>query len=216
MASGTRSPAEGSRSSTLDVFARVEARQGRERALAAVLVEHLPAVRLTPGCLLVHDYRSIRDARLLYVHSRWSDLESFERYACSPETDRFVHEAEEHMASPPLRAIRTVALEPDPAAAVPVGELTVFAPFRARAGEQLGVEQALRSVHAATAREPGCLAHRICRSVGEAALFYVHSIWTSEEAFEQHAAQAHTTHFIEQVEPLIDHALEVTRACRIG
>ena len=188
---------------------------GQERALARVLVQHLPAVRLTPGCLLVHDYGSIRDARLLYVHSRWSDLESFERYASSPETDRFVHEAEEHMASPPLRAIRTVALEPSSATSLPEGELYVFAPLRARTGEELGVEQALRSVHAATATEPGCLVHRICRSVREAALFYVHSIWTSDAAFEQHAAEAHTTRFVEQVEPLIDHTLEVTRARRI-
>jgi quinol monooxygenase YgiN len=218
MERGTRSPAENSTRSTLEVFARIEAKPGSESALARVLVQHLPDVRRTPGCLLVHDYGSIRDARLLYVHSRWSDLENFERYACSPETDRFVHKAEEHMASPPLQAIRTVALEPASAAPLPAGELYVFAPFRARAGEELGVEHALRSVRAATATEPGCLAHRICRSAreAEAALFYVHSIWTSEAAFEQHAAQAHTTHFIEQVEPLIDHALEVTRARRIG
>ena len=200
----------------LDVFARVEARQGGESALATVLVEHLPAVRRTPGCLLVHDYRSIRDPRLLYVHSRWSDLEAFEGYACSPETDRFVHEAEGHMASPPLRAVRTVALEPAAAAALPEGELYIFAPFRARAGQELGVERALRSVHAASAQEPGCLVHRICRSVREAALFYVQSIWTSDAAFEQHVAQVHTIRFIEEVQPRIDHALEVTRAHRIG
>jgi len=216
MEPGTRAPTENSKRSTLDIFARVEAQQGKEHALATVLVEHLPAVRRTPGCLLVHDYRSVRDPRLLYVHSRWRDLESFERYASSSETDRFVQQAEEHMASPPLRAVRTVALEPDPTAAVPEGELYVFAPFHARAGQELDVEQALRSVHEATAREPGCLAHRICRSVREAALFYVHSIWISEATFEQHAAQTHTTRFIEQVEPLIDHAPEVTRTRRIG
>lgn len=201
---------------TLDVFACLRAKHGQESALAAVLVQHLPAVRLTPGCLQVHDYRSIRDARLLYVHSRWSDLEIFERYACSAETDRFVHEAEEHMASAPLRAIQTVALEPDSAATLPEGELIVFAPFHARAGQELGVEQALRSVHEATEQEPGCLSHRICRSIRDAALFYVHSIWPSEAAFEQHAAQADTIRFVEQIEPLIDHALEVARTRRIG
>lgn len=200
---------------TLDVFARVPARQGEENALAALMMQHLPEVRRTRGCLQVHDYRSIRDARLLYVHSRWSDLESFERYAGSPETDRFVLQAQQHMANSPLRAIRTAALEPDSAAVLPAGELIVFAPFHARAGQELGVEQALRSVHAATEREPGCLAHRICRSVRDAALFYVHSIWTDEAAFEQHAAQAHTVHFVEQVKPLIDRALEVTRTRRI-
>jgi quinol monooxygenase YgiN len=204
------------RGSTLDIFARVEAKPGAQDALATVLVQHLPDVRGTPGCLLVHDYRSISNPRLLYVHSRWSDLESFERYATLPETDRFVHQAEHHMASPPLRATRTVALEPDTAATLPDGELYIFAPFHARAGQELGVERALHSVHEATEKEPDCLAHRICRSVRDSALLYVHSIWTSEAAFEQHAAQSHTVRFVEQVEPLIDHAMEVTRARRIG
>lgn len=202
--------------STLDIFARITAKQGQENALATVLVQHLPDVRLTPGCLLVHDYRSIRDPRLLYVHSRWRDLDSFERYASSPSTERFAREVEGHMLTPPLRAMRTLTLEPDSAAPLPEGELYVFAPFHARAGQEGGVERALRAVHELTAQEPDCLIHRICRSVRDGALFYVHSIWSSEAAFEHHAAQAHTVRFIAQVEPLVDQALEVTRARRIG
>lgn len=200
----------------LDIFARVQAKAGHETALATVLIEHLPDVRHTQGCLLVHDYRSIRDPRLLYVHSRWSDLNAFETYARLPATEQFARAAGEHMQNPPLRAERTVALEPDPDAALPGGELYVFAPFHARAGEEFGVAQALRSVHAATKEEPGCRAHRICRSVRDAALFYVHSIWSSEASFEQHVGLAHTVRFIKQVEPLIDRPLEVTRSRRIG
>ena len=200
----------------LDIFARVQAKMAHENALAAVLIEHLPDVRRTQGCLVAHDYRSIRDARLLYVHSRWSDLNAFEIYARLPATEAFAAAAEEHMQSPPLRAVRTVALEPEPSAALPEGELYIFAPFHAQPGQELGVERALRSVHEATRQESGCISHRVCRSVRDAALFYVHSIWRTESSFEEHVALAHTARFLEQVEPLVDHPLEVTRSRQIG
>ena len=201
--------------SAVDIFARADAKQGQESLLASVLVRHLPEVRLCSGCRFVHDYRSIHDPRLFYIHSRWSDLESFESYAVLPETERFAVAAAKHMEHPPLRATRTVALQPDSAMSLPEGGLSVFAPFHARAGEVLAVEQVLRSVHDATMREPGCRVHRICRSVRDAAQFYVHSIWGSETAFEQHVTQVHTVRFIEQIEPLIDHALEVSRMRQI-
>jgi quinol monooxygenase YgiN len=37
-------------------------------------------------------------------------------------------------------------------------------------------------------------------------LFYIHSRWTDEAAFERHAGLAHTVRFVERVEPLIGHA----------
>jgi quinol monooxygenase YgiN len=47
-------------------------------------------------------------------------------------------------------------------------------------------------------------------------LFYIHSRWKDEAAFERHAGLPHTLRFVERVAPLIDHALDVTRAGRIG
>jgi quinol monooxygenase YgiN len=43
-------------------------------------------------------------------------------------------------------------------------------------------------------------------------LFYIHTSWIDEAAFGQHAALPHTVRFIERVQPLIDHPLDVTRA----
>ena len=43
-------------------------------------------------------------------------------------------------------------------------------------------------------------------------LFYIHSRWTDEAAFDLHAQLPHTVRFIERVGPLIDHPLDVTRA----
>jgi quinol monooxygenase YgiN len=44
----------------------------------------------------------------------------------------------------------------------------------------------------------------------------IHSRWEDEAAFEDHAGLPHTERFLERVEPLIDHPLDVTRTERIG
>jgi quinol monooxygenase YgiN len=50
------------------------------------------------------------------------------------------------------------------------------------------------------------------RSTRDPRLFYIHSRWASEAAFEHHAELPHTVRFLERVQPLIDHPLEVTRS----
>jgi quinol monooxygenase YgiN len=91
-------------------------------------------------------------------------------------------------------------------------ELFIFARFHARNGNELKVEQALSGVVSASRREPGCLSIHAFRSTRDPQLFYIHSRWKDEEAFEIHAALPHTVNFIKIVEPLIDHAPDVTRA----
>ena len=63
--------------------------------------------------------------------------------------------------------------------------------------------------------EPGCLDIHAFRSTRDARLFYIHSRWTDEAAFERHGGLPHTVHFVERVAPLLDHALDVTRTTRI-
>jgi len=60
--------------------------------------------------------------------------------------------------------------------------------------------------------EPGCLSIHAFRSIHDQRLFYIHSHWKDEAAFDVHAGLAHTVRFIEFVEPLIDHPLDLTRA----
>jgi quinol monooxygenase YgiN len=95
-------------------------------------------------------------------------------------------------------------------------EVFVFARFHARPGHEGAVADALRDVVAPTREEPGCVDIHAFRSIRDPRLFYVHSRWKDEAAFERHATLAHTVRFLERVEALIDHALEVTRAERIG
>ena len=95
-------------------------------------------------------------------------------------------------------------------------ELFILGRFRARPDNEKAVEDALRDVLGPTRDEAGCVSIHIFRSVRDARLFYVHSRWTDEAAFEAHAKPPHTVRFLERVEPLIDHPLDATRTERIG
>jgi quinol monooxygenase YgiN len=91
-------------------------------------------------------------------------------------------------------------------------ELFIFARFHATPGQDQAVEAALRDVIGPTRKEPGCLAIEAYRSTRDPRLFYIHSRWIDEAAFEIHAGLAHTVRFIERVRTLIDHDLDITRA----
>ena len=93
-----------------------------------------------------------------------------------------------------------------------VRELFIFARFHAREGEQEALAGAMRDMLAPSRAEPGCLSIDVFRSTSDPRLFYLHSRWLSEAAFDIHAELPHTLRFLERVEPLIDHPLDVTRA----
>jgi quinol monooxygenase YgiN len=91
-------------------------------------------------------------------------------------------------------------------------ELFIFGRFHARPGNEIAVAEAIIDVVAPSRQEPGCISIHAFRSIRDPQLFYIHSRWTSEEAFGIHASLPHTVRFIKRVEPLIDHPLDVTRA----
>ena len=93
--------------------------------------------------------------------------------------------------------------------------LYIFARFRAKPGNESAVEAALRDVVPPTRAEPGCIGINTFRSIRDPRLFYLHSRWVDEAAFDLHATLPHTVRFIETVQPLIDHELDVTRATLI-
>jgi quinol monooxygenase YgiN len=90
-------------------------------------------------------------------------------------------------------------------------ELFIFARFHARMGSEAAVAAALRDVVVPSRAEPGCLAIDAFRSVRDSRLFYIHSRWIDERAFDIHAELPHTVAFLERVEGLIDHRVEATR-----
>jgi quinol monooxygenase YgiN len=91
-------------------------------------------------------------------------------------------------------------------------ELDIVARFHARPGRESEVEAAIRAVSVPTRAEPGCIGYQAVRGTRDPALFFVHSRWTDEAAFEHHATLPHTVRFLEVVQPLIDHPLDVNRA----
>jgi quinol monooxygenase YgiN len=91
-------------------------------------------------------------------------------------------------------------------------QLYIFAGFHAKPGSDNAVEAALRDVVPPTRAEPGCVSLNTFRSTRDSQLFYLHSRWIDEAAFEHHATLPHTVRFIETVRPLIDHELDLTRA----
>jgi quinol monooxygenase YgiN len=95
-------------------------------------------------------------------------------------------------------------------------EIFIFARFHVRAGNERGAEEALMEVLGPTREEEGCLSINAFRSKRDPQLFYIHSWWRSEESFEIHAGLPHTVKFIEIMERLIDHPLDVTRAELMG
>jgi quinol monooxygenase YgiN len=91
-----------------------------------------------------------------------------------------------------------------------------FARFHARRSKERAVAEALLDVLAPSREEPGCLSIHAFRSIRDPRLFYIHSRWKNDAAFDVHAGLSHTVRFIERVEPLIDHPLDTTRAEQIG
>ncbi len=90
-------------------------------------------------------------------------------------------------------------------------EIFIFARFQARPGSETEVEAALREVVPPSRAEAGCVSLHVFRSIRDSQVFYIHSRWKDEAAFDEHARLPHTTKFIERVEPLLDHRVEAHR-----
>ncbi len=91
-------------------------------------------------------------------------------------------------------------------------ELAIIARFHAREGMEASVKAAIVAVSKPTRAEPGCLAYAAYRSIRDPRLFFIHSRWRDEAAFEHHADLPHTVEFLARVEPLIDHPFDIARA----
>jgi quinol monooxygenase YgiN len=90
-------------------------------------------------------------------------------------------------------------------------ELNNFARFHAREGEEESVAATLRAQLAPVLAEPGCVAMEVFRGVRDRRMFYLHSRWIDEAAFQVHAVLPSTDRFIERMESLIDHPFDSTR-----
>jgi quinol monooxygenase YgiN len=90
-------------------------------------------------------------------------------------------------------------------------EQFVFVRLRARAGEESSVEGALLEVVGPSRDEAGCVSFHVFRSMRDRRLFYIHSRWVDEAAFQTHASLPHTRRFLGRVDVLLEAPREVTR-----
>ncbi|HET8923409.1 MAG TPA: putative quinol monooxygenase [Candidatus Acidoferrum sp.] len=95
-------------------------------------------------------------------------------------------------------------------------EQFVFVRLRARAGEEGAVEEALLEVTGPSREETGCVSFHVFRSMRDQRLFYIHSRWVDDAAFQAHAGLPHTKRFLERVDALLEVPREVTRTEMIG
>jgi len=95
-------------------------------------------------------------------------------------------------------------------------DLYILARFHAREGMEERIAEAMRVMLPPVRAEPGCVSIAVFRSIRDGKLFYLHSRWVDEAAFDLHATLPHTRHFIETVEPLIDHPLDIARAKQLA
>jgi quinol monooxygenase YgiN len=94
-------------------------------------------------------------------------------------------------------------------------ELFIFARFHAREGHERDLAAAINDVVHATRTEPGCLSISSFRATKDQRLFFIHSCWRDEAAFETHAQRPHTLQFLQRVEEASDRPSDITRTQRI-
>jgi quinol monooxygenase YgiN len=82
------------------VFVRLHAREGEASAVELALREVLGPSREEQGCLSFHVFRSMRDRRLFYIHSRWTDEAAFLAHAELPHTARFLERVDTLLDQP--------------------------------------------------------------------------------------------------------------------
>ena len=95
-------------------------------------------------------------------------------------------------------------------------ELFIFARFHVRDHCEVEASGILRDQARRVREEPGCLGIDIFASVRDPRLFYLHSRWVDEAAFNRHAELPDTLQFVTRMERLIDHPFDVTRSLRLG
>jgi len=94
--------------------------------------------------------------------------------------------------------------------------LHFFVRFEPRPGQEQEFREALLRVVEPTRAEMGCLAIHVFESLGQPAVFAIHSEWVDEAAFEQHAQLPHTVQFIQAANELLTHPVQGLRTHRIA
>jgi quinol monooxygenase YgiN len=89
--------------------------------------------------------------------------------------------------------------------------LHTFIRLEPKPGMDGQLRDALHEIAAPTRAEPGCLLYRVYESTSGPQVFYIHSQWMDDSAFDAHAARPHTQRFLSVVESLLTHPVAAVR-----
>ena len=90
-------------------------------------------------------------------------------------------------------------------------ELFIFVTFQATSGYEEELATAMREVIARTREEPGCRGIGGYRSCVDPSLFYIHSHWVDDAAFDTHCSLGHTVEFMESTKALLDRPAQIAK-----
>ena len=91
--------------------------------------------------------------------------------------------------------------------------LYIFTRFEPKPGRERELLDELLRVLEPTRPEPGCIRINLYQSP---AVFYIHSEWIDEAAFEAHIELPHTVRLVNEASKLITHPLEAVRTKQIA
>jgi quinol monooxygenase YgiN len=89
--------------------------------------------------------------------------------------------------------------------------MVLVARFHASEGQREVLRAALAELAPPTRAEPGCLSFEVLASNRDPDLFFIHSRWHDEAAFDHHAELPHTSRFLETATAAIDHGFDAQR-----
>jgi quinol monooxygenase YgiN len=91
-----------------------------------------------------------------------------------------------------------------------------FVRFEPKPGKRAQLAGELMRLIEPTRAEPACVRIHLYEAVREPPIFYFHSEWVDEAAFDAHAQTPHMVRFLSLVDDLITHPLKAVRTKRIG
>jgi quinol monooxygenase YgiN len=94
--------------------------------------------------------------------------------------------------------------------------LYIFARFEPKPGKEMQLRDELMRVLEPTRAEPGCVRIHLYESTRGPQIWFIHSEWIDEPAFDAHTELPHTVRFVGQVENLIAHPLQAVRTKAAG
>jgi quinol monooxygenase YgiN len=89
--------------------------------------------------------------------------------------------------------------------------MVLIARFHALPERREELRAALAELAPPTRAEPGCQSFEVLNSSHDPELFFIHSRWRDEAAFDDHAELPHTRRFLELASAAIDHPFDVQR-----